>query len=151
MRNRRGRIESREGQPGIRAGRRLTDRAEGAVSVLRICWGGKIEAAGRVGERRKMIFSPRRHLQEGLKLQQRMGVIPMTFVESRRIEKAKQLLLGSDLPVQQIGRDAGFPNAQHFSTRFRKLCGQSPSAFRKVTRRRFSELYPEEELPPQKP
>ena len=73
-----------------------------------------------------------------------MGVTPMGFLESRRIEQARQLLLGTDLSIQQIAWETGFPNSQHFSTRFRKLCGQSPSAFRKATLRSFGELFPKE-------
>ncbi|MDE0860208.1 MAG: AraC family transcriptional regulator [Akkermansiaceae bacterium] len=79
---------------------------------------------------------------------ERMGVTPMNFLESRRMEQARQLLLTTDLPVQEVALNIGFPNAQHFSTRFRKITGQSPSAFRKIPRRRFGELYPEEEEPP---
>ena len=45
----------------------------------------------------------------------------------------------------KVALNIGFPNAQHFSRRFRKLTGQSPSAFRKIPRRRFGELYPDEE------
>jgi len=73
---------------------------------------------------------------------ERMGVTPMNFLESRRMEQAKQLLLASGLSIQEIGLKVGFANAQHFSTRFRKNAGQSPSAFRHAPRRRFGELYP---------
>jgi AraC-like DNA-binding protein len=76
---------------------------------------------------------------------ERTGLPPVKFLEARRIEKARHLLLTTDLPVQQIGLQVGFPNAQHFSTRFRKLTGQSPRAFRAVPRRRFGELHPSEE------
>ena len=69
----------------------------------------------------------------------------MQFLEMRRIEKAKHLLLTTDLPVQQIGLHTGFPNAQHFSVRFRQLAGQSPRAFRTTPRRRFGELNPHQE------
>lgn len=75
----------------------------------------------------------------------RMGLSPMQFLEMRRIEKAKHLLLTTDLPVQQIGLHTGFPNAQHFSVRFRQLAGQSPRAFRTTPRRRFGELNPHQE------
>ena len=75
----------------------------------------------------------------------RMGLSPMQFLEMRRIEKAKHLLLTTDLPVQQVGQSTGFPNAQHFSIRFRKLAGQSPRDFRRNPRRRFAELNPHEE------
>ncbi len=76
---------------------------------------------------------------------ERMGVTPMNFLESRRMEQARHLLLTTDSPIQQIGFDIGFPNQQHFSTRFRKLTGQSPSAFRRAPRRRFGELHPSDE------
>jgi AraC-like DNA-binding protein len=76
------------------------------------------------------------------------GLAPVKFLETRRIEKARHLLLTTDLPVQQIGYAVGFPNAQHFSTRFRKLTGQSPRAFRLAPRRRFGELNRGEEEPP---
>jgi AraC family transcriptional regulator len=76
---------------------------------------------------------------------ERTGLAPVKFLETRRIERARHLLLTTDLPVQQVGLQVGFPNAQHFSTRFRKLTGQSPRAFRAAPRRRFGELHPREE------
>jgi AraC-like DNA-binding protein len=79
-----------------------------------------------------------------LLFKERTGVAPVKFLETRRIEKARHLLLTSDLPVQQVGVQVGFPNAQHFSTRFRKLIGQSPRAFRQAPRRRFGELHTKE-------
>lgn len=76
---------------------------------------------------------------------QRMGITPMGFIETRRMEQARNLLLTTDLPVQQVGLMTGFPNAQHFSTRFRRFTGQAPSAFRRAPKRRFGELYPEKD------
>ncbi|MGB6219752.1 helix-turn-helix domain-containing protein [Haloferula sp.] len=73
---------------------------------------------------------------------ERTGLSPAKFLETRRIEKARHLLLTTDQPVQTIGHRIGFPNAQHFSIRFHKMIGQSPSAFRKAPRRRFRELNP---------
>jgi len=71
-----------------------------------------------------------------------VGIAPVKFLEARRMEKARHLLLSTDLPVQEIGQQVGFANAQHFSTRFRRLTGQSPRAFRETPRRRFGELNP---------
>jgi AraC-like DNA-binding protein len=79
--------------------------------------------------------------------QEAMGLSPIRFLEKHRIERAKYLLLTTDLPVQEIGRSCGFPNAQHFSVRFRNMTGQSPSAFRHLPKRRFRELHPEEDAP----
>jgi AraC-like DNA-binding protein len=71
------------------------------------------------------------------------GLAPMKFLEIHRIERAKHLLLTTDLPVQEIGLICGLPNAQHFSVRFRGLTGQSPSAFRQAPKRRLGELNPD--------
>ena len=68
---------------------------------------------------------------------------PQLLLAENAMEKV--LLLSTDLPVQQVGRLTGFPNAQHFSVRFRKMAGQSPRAFRRNPRRRFGELNPQEE------
>ena len=69
-----------------------------------------------------------------------IGLAPMKFLELKRIERAKHLLLTTNIPIQQIGRDNGYPNAQHFSIRFRKVTGQSPSDFREAPKRRSGEL-----------
>ena len=76
------------------------------------------------------------------------GLSPIKFLEMHRIERAKHLMLTTDLPVREIGNRCGFPNAQHFSVRFRNMTGQSPSAFRQMPKRRFRELHPEEEDAP---
>lgn len=68
---------------------------------------------------------------------------PQLLLAENAMEKV--LLLSTDLPVQQVGRLTGFPNAQHFSIRFRKMAGQLPRAFRRNPRRRFGELNPQEE------
>ncbi|MEK0447298.1 MAG: hypothetical protein RLZZ399_2619 [Verrucomicrobiota bacterium] len=73
---------------------------------------------------------------------EKMGLTPMQYIEFRRIERAKQLLLTTDLPIKEIAMRTGFPNADHFSVRFRKNSGQSPRAFREKPMRRYAELNP---------
>ncbi len=46
------------------------------------------------------------------------------------IERAKDLLLGSEKTVSQIAHDLGFEYPQHFSKLFRRKTGQSPAQFR---------------------
>lgn len=75
---------------------------------------------------------------------ERMGLTLMQYVESRRIERSKQLLLDTDLSIKEVGVQTGFPNAEHFSVRFRKCAGQSPTEFRSRPQRRFAELNPEQ-------
>lgn len=76
----------------------------------------------------------------------RTGVTPMKFLELRRIERARHLLLTTNHPVQQVALDSGFPNAQHFSIRFRRATGQTPRDFRKHPMSRLVELNPQPDL-----
>lgn len=47
-----------------------------------------------------------------------------------RMEKAKALLLQTNLKTSEIGVMVGYPNPQYFATAFRKATGLSPSEFR---------------------
>lgn len=47
-----------------------------------------------------------------------------------RVEKAKTLLLTTNLRAAEVGLRVGYANPQYFSTAFRKATGQSPSEFR---------------------
>jgi len=49
-----------------------------------------------------------------------------------RIERAKQLLLESSLPISVISLQVGYTNFSHFSHIFRKLTGITPSDFRRM-------------------
>jgi len=60
-----------------------------------------------------------------------LGIPPMRWLERRRMEAACSLLLATARSVQDIAEEVGYPNAFHFSTRFRALVGTSPSQWRK--------------------
>ena len=51
------------------------------------------------------------------------------FVKSRRIEKAKELLLEGEMHVSEIAREVGYLHATHFSAAFKKETGASPKEF----------------------
>jgi AraC family transcriptional regulator len=61
---------------------------------------------------------------------QTTGVTPIQFLMQRRIERAKQLLAGSELPLAEIALSVGFKNQSHFSTLFRKFTEITPKAWR---------------------
>jgi AraC family transcriptional regulator of arabinose operon len=61
---------------------------------------------------------------------QETGVSPRRWAELQRLERAKQLLGLTSLPVYQVAHQAGFESQFHFATRFRKLTGRTPSEFR---------------------
>ena len=62
------------------------------------------------------------------------GTSPTQWVNRRRMERARELLATSGLPVGEIGAAVGIRDPFYFSRLFKKLTGQSPLAYRKVTR-----------------
>lgn len=60
----------------------------------------------------------------------KLGVSPLRHLEQWRLEKARALLLGTADPVKEIAARVGYPDALHFSTRFRRQFGRSPRAYR---------------------
>jgi len=52
------------------------------------------------------------------------------FVMQCRMDKAKELLRGTQLKVQDISRLAGYPNAKYFMTVFKQLVGVTPTEYR---------------------
>jgi len=60
------------------------------------------------------------------------GVPPMKYVSNLRCQKAKQLLLDTDLSVSDISAMTGFQSPHYFSAVFKKYTGCSPNDFRKT-------------------
>ena len=61
---------------------------------------------------------------------QTLGVTPIQYLMQQRIERAKQLLADSDLPLSEIALNVGFKNQSHFTTLFRKFTEMTPKAWR---------------------
>ncbi|MEK7723750.1 MAG: AraC family transcriptional regulator, partial [Acidobacteriota bacterium] len=61
-----------------------------------------------------------------------VGITPQQYITNRRIEKAKELLAKSDLPIVEIGFQTGFKNQSHFTTLFRKITSLTPKLWREV-------------------
>lgn len=58
------------------------------------------------------------------------GATPSKYLTDCRIQKAKQLLQDTDLPVKNIALAVGFPDPFHFSKYFKNTVGKSPAQFR---------------------
>ena len=52
------------------------------------------------------------------------------YINGFRIEHAKQSLKETDLPVTEVMLEAGFVSKSSFNTEFKRVTGQTPSAFR---------------------
>ncbi|ESY73784.1 AraC family transcriptional regulator [Mesorhizobium sp. M0051] len=59
-----------------------------------------------------------------------VGVPPHAFVVSRRIERAKDLLRSTRLPIAEVAWRVGYSNPAKFAAQFRKLVGERPGAWR---------------------
>lgn len=58
------------------------------------------------------------------------GDSPLRYLNSRRLKMAKEMLLTTDLNVQEISSSIGFDNVNHFIHLFKKNTGTTPGAFR---------------------
>ena len=56
------------------------------------------------------------------------------YVETVRLNRAKEMLSGTDLPLKVISYKLGFTASSAFSSAFRKLQGETPSNYRYRTR-----------------
>ncbi len=59
------------------------------------------------------------------------GVNFIEYLNKARISHAKELLKGSEIPVNEIGERIGYLNPSTFSSTFKKYCGITPSEYRK--------------------
>jgi AraC family transcriptional regulator len=63
---------------------------------------------------------------------QTIGLSPHQYVLKQRIERAKILLINTDLTLHAVGYQLGFSSQSHFTTAFRRSTGMTPKAFRAV-------------------
>lgn len=59
------------------------------------------------------------------------GQAPHRYVLARRVERARELLRGTELPILEVALCCGFSSQSHLSNWFRRIVGISPSAYRK--------------------
>lgn len=62
---------------------------------------------------------------------QYMGMTPMQYITSIRINKSKELLKNTNYSVQEISSLSGYENPLYFSRIFHKQTGSSPSRYRR--------------------
>jgi AraC family L-rhamnose operon transcriptional activator RhaR len=64
-----------------------------------------------------------------------VGTTPMAHLARIRVERAAALLADRDISIAHVGAAVGWPDAAHFSRRFRELMGVSPRQYRFDIRR----------------
>jgi AraC-like DNA-binding protein len=63
-----------------------------------------------------------------------LNASPRDYIGALRIQRAQQLLIGTDLHVNEIAAQTGHDDPFHFSRIFRKKSGKSPSDYRQQAR-----------------
>lgn len=66
-----------------------------------------------------------------------LGISPGQYVLKTRLERAQELLIGSNYTVDEIGQKVGFSNPFHFSRIFKAHVGTSPLFYRKKFKKNF--------------
>ena len=59
------------------------------------------------------------------------GKTPQEYIQTKIIDMAKEMLLGTDKTVSQIADELGFQYSQHFNRLFKKSVGLPPTEYRK--------------------
>lgn len=54
------------------------------------------------------------------------------YVTRRRIQRAKELVISTNLPINEISEEAGYKTAKYFIKIFKELEGMTPSTYRKI-------------------
>ncbi|AXG79539.1 GlxA family transcriptional regulator [Streptomyces paludis] len=66
------------------------------------------------------------------------GISPGQWLVRQRVERARQLLESTDLPVDRVARDAGFGTAQSMRQHLQTVLGVPPTTYRRAFRARAS-------------
>ncbi|MDW7656498.1 MAG: AraC family transcriptional regulator [Bacillota bacterium] len=70
-----------------------------------------------------------------------LGITPLQYINQMRLQKAKELLVNTDISISEISRLAGFQSIQYFSRYFQSKLNVSPKEYRRLnTDNRFFNL-----------
>ena len=69
------------------------------------------------------------------RFKQAVGTPPHAYITQVRIERAKRLLAGTNLPLIEVATRVGYRTQAHFTGVFHRYAGTTPRAFRVVSRR----------------
>lgn len=74
----------------------------------------------------------RRYLER--KFVQHVGRSPLQEIRRMRLEKARELLAGTDLSMPAVAKRSGFPSGERLANVFHQITGQTPTQYRRQFR-----------------
>ena len=60
-----------------------------------------------------------------------VGIAPYAWFVQQRVSQARELLMGTSLPLAQIALECGFSDQAHFTKAFAKATGLTPAKWRR--------------------
>ena len=78
----------------------------------------------------RLIALSKGHFSRAFK--KRVGVPPMAFIVTRRIERAKTMLISTREPIANIAAACGFGDQAHLTRRFCRAVGVTPGRYRRI-------------------
>ena len=57
-----------------------------------------------------------------------------SYIRDYRVQKAKELLIGTNLKLHSVGEQVGYGDAKYFCRVFKEATGLNPSEYRKANR-----------------
>ena len=70
----------------------------------------------------------------GSQFHKEVGVTFSTYMKEYRIQKAKKLLIGTNLKLYEVAEQAGYATPKYFSKIFKEVTGQFPAEYRKLNK-----------------
>ncbi len=68
------------------------------------------------------------------RFKQAVGTTASDYLQSQRLDNARELLRTSNLSIQEVASASGYQDSSYFCGRFKKVMGQTPLAYRKSVR-----------------
>lgn len=100
----------------------------------RIAYEDSAEAFPTLAELADLVGISAGHLRRAFK--QSTGCTLGEHIRTVRLDRARALLSGTDMPLKEIAVRVGFTSAYGFTVAFERLTGEAPSVFRQRTRAR---------------
>jgi AraC-like DNA-binding protein len=67
-------------------------------------------------------------------VRRKTGRTVLEWIAERRMAEARRLLVGTDLPVEEVGRRVGYADPSYFVRTFRRVHGATPLGWRRASR-----------------
>lgn len=106
------------------------NRDEHLADELNLYFTGNVGSASLRGFASTLGYSEK---YAGRMIKERLGASFSELLLSYKLQKAAQLIEGTDLPIDEIAREAGYNNPSGLYKQFFASYGMTPSAYRKMT------------------